>query len=123
MKKPKYRNSDPRLSVSKGKGFEKTCDDLLKLNKIIAIGIPSFIQRFINGKFYNFPIKGNCGIPDRFVFLKGGRLVLLEYKYGKGKLTGDQKQWKKIFEDLGFEYHVIRSTFDMLEFISIIREV
>lgn len=63
----------------------------------------------------NFIRYGAKGSPDIFVLTDGGFLVQLEVKAPKGKLSPDQKEWKRRSEEIGAEYHVVRSIDDVQE--------
>ena len=52
---------------------------------------------------------GHNGVPDRLVFMPGGRIYLVELKAPGKKLSPLQLKWKARFEKLGFNYYVIDS--------------
>lgn len=52
------------------------------------------------------------GLPDVMVLVKG-KMIGLEVKKEKGKVSPDQLLMKKRFELLGHEYHVVRSVSDV----------
>ena len=55
------------------------------------------------------------GLPDIFVLTDGGYLVGLEIKTHKGKLSDNQKEIQKRFNDIGAEYYVIRSVDELID--------
>lgn len=56
---------------------------------------------------------GWSGVPDRIVLLPGGRVVFVELKRPRGRLSQLQKWWAKKLIDLGFEHWVIWSRRDL----------
>jgi hypothetical protein len=53
------------------------------------------------------------GLPDRMVLLPGGRVLFVELKQLKGRLTLHQEFWMEELAALGFETRVVRSLEDM----------
>ena len=47
-----------------------------------------------------------AGIPDRLVLLPGGRVLLIETKTPKGKVSKLQQHWHKLLGLIGFPVHV-----------------
>jgi len=45
------------------------------------------------------------GWPDRMIFCQG-KLVIMEFKTPKGKLSPQQKHWKRLLERVGFKVYV-----------------
>lgn len=63
----------------------------------------------LGGKALKFISPGCSGVPDRLVFLPGGKIVLVELKAPGKKLSPLQEKMRKFFIDLGFNYYVIDS--------------
>lgn len=55
----------------------------------------------------------NPGCPDLLFFLSAGRMVGIELKSAKGRLTGAQPGVCKAFETCGHHYHVARCVEDV----------
>lgn len=56
---------------------------------------------------------GWSGVPDRIVLLPGGRVVFVELKRPRGRLSQLQKWWAKKLIDLGLEHWVIWTRRDL----------
>lgn len=65
----------------------------------------------------------NSGVPDRLVFVPGGKLLLVELKRPGKKLRPLQKVWKKKFEALGFIHFVVASDEDILALAGIVKAI
>ena len=65
--------------------------------------------REIGGLALKFVSPGYSGVPDRLVFLPGGRIFLVELKKPGEKLTPLQTSMSHKFIKLGFTYYVIDS--------------
>ena len=50
---------------------------------------------------------GFVGIPDRLCLLPAGRLIFIEFKFGKGKCSVRQEAVHRILRGLGFEVWVV----------------
>lgn len=61
------------------------------------------------GMALKFVSPGCKGVPDRLVFMPGGRIYLVELKAPGKRLSRLQRKVKSIFEGLGFKYYVIDS--------------
>lgn len=60
--------------------------------------------------FHDWSIKKNeSGWPDIFLYLPGGRHVLIELKSKRGKLRPEQKQLRLKFVYLKHEYYKVKS--------------
>ena len=57
----------------------------------------------IGGKFYKWVSPGNDGVPDRIAILPNGRIVFVELKTDKGRLSDVQKYQQEIIRNLGCE--------------------
>lgn len=69
------------------------------------------------GKALKFVSPGFSGVPDRLVFMPGGRIYLVELKAPGRTLTKLQLKVKAMFEGLGFKYYIINSYEAVEEFI------
>ena len=65
-------------------------------------------------KWQNLNVRG---IPDRLLFLPGGRMAIIETKFGQGGLRPGQKVMIKKLEELGFKVWVPRSRDEIDEII------
>lgn len=63
----------------------------------------------IGGKALKFVSPGYNGVPDRLVFMPGGRIYLVELKAPGKKPTQLQIKRKEEFERMGFKYYIIDS--------------
>jgi hypothetical protein len=73
------------------------------------------------GLALKFVSPGCRGVPDRLVFMPGGRIYLVELKAPGQKPRPLQKHMRKKFAKLGFKYYVI-DTYETVEvFLSEIR--
>lgn len=66
------------------------------------------------GLALKFVSPGFTGVPDRLVFMRGGRICLVELKAPGKKLTKLQEKVRDRFKELGFKYHVI-DTYEAVE--------
>lgn len=57
-------------------------------------------------KGWRTPVQGHIGYPD--ITLVRERIMFVELKSDKGKLTHDQMEWARAIEDAGGEWHVWR---------------
>lgn len=71
----------------------------------------------IGGMAFKFVSPGNTGVPDRLVLLPGGRIVFIELKASKGKLSELQKVRRKQIRDLGFRVECLNSIEKIDKFI------
>ena len=77
----------------------------------------------LNGKAYKWESPGNNGVPDRIVFLPGGKVYLVELKAPGKKPTALQKNQHLFLNQLGQEVYVIDSKEKVDAFIQKVREV
>ncbi|WP_234985305.1 VRR-NUC domain-containing protein [Anaerovibrio lipolyticus] len=70
-----------------------------------------------------FVSPGNSGVPDRLVFIPGGRLLLVELKRPGKKLRPLQKVWKRKFEALGFMHFVVDCDEDILALTRVVQKI
>jgi len=71
----------------------------------------------IGGKALKFVSPGYNGVPDRLVFMPGGRIYLVELKAPGKKPTQLQIKRKEEFERMGFKYYIIDSYEGVEKFI------
>jgi len=72
----------------------------------------------IGGISFKFISPGNAGVPDRIVILSSGKVVFVELKTDKGKLTRLQGVQIKKISDLGADVRVLRGIEGVKEFIN-----
>ena len=60
---------------------------------------------------FKFVSPGTAGVPDRII-IRDGRVVFLELKTSRGRLSKIQEQIKNQIQQHGGEYHVIRGKSD-----------
>ena len=53
------------------------------------------------------------GVSDLVIMLPQGKVIFLEVKNETGKKSEVQKSFEQTCHKLGFEYHVVRSVFDV----------
>lgn len=57
----------------------------------------------IGGRFYKWVSPGNDGVPDRIAIFPEGRIVFVELKTDRGRLSEVQKYQQAIIRSLGCE--------------------
>lgn len=72
----------------------------------------------IGGVSFKFISPGNAGVPDRIVMLPNGKVVFVELKTDKGKLTKLQEVQIKKISNLGADARVLRGIEEVKEFIN-----
>ena len=72
----------------------------------------------IGGISFKFISPGNAGVPDRIVILPIGKVIFVELKTDKGKLTKLQEVQIKKISDLGADARVLRGIEGVKEFIN-----
>lgn len=72
----------------------------------------------LGGISFKFISPGNAGVPDRIVILPSGKVVFVELKTDKGKLTKLQEVQIKKISDLGADARVLRGIEGVKEFIN-----
>jgi len=94
--------------------LQEQCEDLLRWRHISFLHLTTFIRRrcYHCGVFMNIPVGGSNykGLPDLFLFLKD-KCVFVELKIPKGKLTAEQKEFRKMIGKIDgiYDYYIIRS--------------
>ena len=76
------------------------------------------IEKFLVSISFKFISPGNAGVPDRIVILPSGKVVFVELKTDKGKLTKLQEVQIKKISDLGADARVLRGIEGVKEFIN-----
>lgn len=61
----------------------------------------------IGGLCLKLVTPGYVGIPDRLCLLPPGRIIFIEFKFGKGKLSVRQEAVHRVLRGLGFEVWVV----------------
>ena len=72
----------------------------------------------IGGISFKLISPGNAGVPDRIVIPPTGKVVFVELKTDKGKLTKLQEVQIKKISDLGADARVLRGIEGVKEFIN-----
>lgn len=72
----------------------------------------------IGGISFKLISPGNAGVPDRIVILPSGKVVFVELKTDKGRLTKLQEVQIKKISDLGADARVLRGIEGVKEFIN-----
>lgn len=63
--------------------------------------------RSIGGIAYKFVSPGNDGVPDRMICLPGGRVIFIELKTERGRLTVRQERQIERLTALGVDCRVL----------------
>ena len=72
----------------------------------------------LGGVSFKFISPGNAGVPDRIVMLPNGRVVFVELKTDKGKLTKLQESQIRKISGLGAEVKVLYGIEGVKKFIN-----
>ena len=72
----------------------------------------------LGGISFKFISPGNAGVPDRIVILPSGKVIFVELKTDKGKLTKLQEAQIKKISDLGADARVLRGIEGVKKFIN-----
>ena len=82
------------------------------------------IEKFLNdnikklgGRSYKFVSPGNSGVPDRIIFLPGGRIYFVELKTKRGRPSALQKLQRRRFKELGHEVYLLYGLEDVKVFL------
>lgn len=86
------------------------------LEKEIEKYLNDNIKKF-GGRSYKFISPGQSGVPDRIVFLPGGKIYFVELKRKKGSPSALQKLQHKRFKELGHEVYLLYGLDDVKRFI------
>lgn len=68
------------------------------------------------GRAYKFTSPGNDGVPDRIVCMPEGRLIFVELKTDKGRLSKLQKVQIAKLEELGQQVTVLYGLIGLVQF-------
>lgn len=96
-------------------------DTRFKRIKMLEKEVEKFLIREvkkIGGISFKFISPGNAGVPDRIVILPSGKVIFVELKTDKGKLTKLQEVQIKKISDLGADARVLRGIERVEEFIN-----
>lgn len=96
-------------------------DISFKRIKMLEKEVEKFLVREvkkIGGVSFKFISPGNAGVPDRIVMLPNGKVVFVELKTDKGKLTKLQEVQIKKISNLGADARVLRGIEGVREFIN-----
>lgn len=87
--------------------IEQAIITALRLSGWVVMKIP-------NEAVYRVRVQGvRRGAPDLVVFGEGGRVVLLEVKSPRGRLSLHQAQTHQLLRDMGHDVRVVRSLADI----------
>lgn len=82
--------------------------------------IEAYLRRKVEmagGVAFKFVSPGNDGVPDRIVILPGGRVVFVELKQEKGRLSGLQKWQRERIRKRGCDVRTIWTKADVDAFM------
>lgn len=72
--------------------------------------------RNVGGKAFKWISPGNDGVPDRIVVIPPGRIVFVELKADKGRLSPQQKIQISRLRGLGADVRVVKGMGSLIEF-------
>ena len=72
--------------------------------------------RKAGGRTYKWVSPGNSGVPDRIVFLPGGKVIFVELKTDSGKVSAQQKIQINRIQSLGQDVRVVRGIRGLIDF-------
>ena len=72
--------------------------------------------RKAGGRSYKWVSPGNSGVPDRIVFLPGGKVIFVELKTDSGKVGAQQKIQINRIQSLGQDVRVVRGIRGLIDF-------
>ena len=78
--------------------------------------------RKMGGEAFKWVSPGNDGVPDRIVMLPGGRLIFVELKADRGRLSSVQKIQIRRIQKLGQDVEVVQGMDGLEEFLERIRK-
>ena len=64
--------------------------------------------RALGGRAYKFISPGRDGVPDRIVILPGGKIIFVELKAERGRLSPLQRDQLEILDELGCNTTVLK---------------
>ena len=68
------------------------------------------------GRTYKWVSPGNSGVPDRIVFMPGGKVYFVELKTDTGKLSAQQKIQINRIQSLGQDVRVVKGIRGLVDF-------
>lgn len=78
--------------------------------------------RKMGGEAFKWVSPGNDGVPDRIVMLPAGRLIFVELKADRGRLSSVQKIQIRRIQKLGQDVEVVQGMDGLEEFLERIRK-
>ena len=72
--------------------------------------------RKAGGRSYKWVSPGNSGVPDRIVFMPGGKVIFVELKTDSGKVSAQQKIQINRIQSLGQDVRVVRGIRGLIDF-------
>ena len=72
--------------------------------------------RKAGGRTYKWVSPGNSGVPDRIVFMPGGKVYFVELKTETGKLSAQQKVQVRRMQVLGQDVRVVKGIRGLVDF-------
>ena len=72
--------------------------------------------RKAGGRTYKWVSPGNSGVPDRIVFMPGGKVYFVELKTETGKLSAQQKVQVRRMQVLGQDVRVVKGIRGLIDF-------
>ena len=78
--------------------------------------------RKMGGEAFKWVSPGNDGVPDRIVMLPGGRLIFVELKADRGRLSPVQKIQIRRIQKLGQDVEVVQGMDGLEEFLAALRK-
>lgn len=78
--------------------------------------------RKAGGRTYKWVSPGNSGVPDRIVFLPGGKVIFVELKTDSGKVSAQQKIQINRIQSLGQDVRVVRGIRGLIDFFYAINQ-
>ena len=98
------------MRIPKFQELEKDVEAHLR-NEVLKLG----------GKAYKFVSPANRSVPDRIIIMPGGRVIFVEVKTTKGKLTKGQEREIKFLADMGCSVFTVYGKKEVDEIIRLIK--
>ena len=109
------------FGISKKQGGSSVTEIEIQNAIRVALSEVGVVRRNNVGTFYTFdgrPIAiGIPGEADLTLFQNGGKTVFIEVKTRTGRQSAKQKHFQKHFEQMGYEYIIMRSVDDARRYI------
>lgn len=103
--------------------IQNLCESYLTMRHLPYLHLTTAIKRRVAGRFYIFPVEGMMGYPDLIIFLPKARVLLVELKSKKGKLSDNQKEVFPKLVEKGHLVIIIRSFKDFKELLDLRNEI